>query len=279
MNYQVTVLGSEGQIGSYLVNFLNQKGYSVNRVDIVLDQSHDLRSYSSNLHALFEKSDFVFFLAFDVGGSTYLEKFQNSFDFIDNNIRIMETTFGILNITRTPFVFASSQMSQMKFSNYGVLKLIGERWTETMKFGKYVRFWNVYGVESDSSKYHVISDFISMAINTGIIRMRTNGEESRNFLYAEDCAEGLHSIMENFNNIPQDAPLHLASQDSVTILEVAKLLAREYSASVIPSDRTDSLQMKIQNTPDPFLMNFWSPKTSLEDGVRKIGRLMQNYEQ
>ena len=90
---------------------------------------------------------------------------------------------------------------------------------------------------------------------------------------------GDSSFMENFNNIPQDAPLHLASQDSVTILEVAKLIAREYSASVIPSDRTDSLQMKIQNTPDPFLMNFWSPKTSLEDGVRKIGRLMQNYEQ
>lgn len=278
MSCEITVLGSEGQIGTYLVNYLESKGHFVHRFDIIRNQSHDLRTHTRNLHLLIEKSDFVYFLAFDVGGSTYLEKYQNTFDFINNNIKIMDTTFGILNVTKTPFVFASSQMSQMLFSTYGLLKLIGERWTETMKFGKYVRFWNVYGIEPDSTKFHVISDFITMARDTGIIRMRTNGEEQRNFLYAEDCAEGLYSIMEHFDDIPEGAPLHLASHQNITILELANLIAREYSASVVPANKTDSLQMMVQNTPDPFLYRYWSPKTSLEAGVRKIGRMMQKHD-
>ena len=45
-------------------------------------------------------SDFIFFLAFDVGGSRYLKKYQNTFDFISNNMRIMENTFSILKKER-----------------------------------------------------------------------------------------------------------------------------------------------------------------------------------
>ena len=70
----VLVLGSSGQIGAYLTEYLRNKGHIVNEFDIVNDkQWQDLRMNNNTL--LMEKviaSDFIFFLAFDVGGSRYL---------------------------------------------------------------------------------------------------------------------------------------------------------------------------------------------------------------
>jgi hypothetical protein len=72
-------------------------------------------------------ADFVFFLAFDVGGSRYLKKYQHTFDFINNNTRLMANTiWTYLNKYKKRFVFASSQMSNMSYSPYGVLKRVGE---------------------------------------------------------------------------------------------------------------------------------------------------------
>ena len=75
---------------------------------------------------------FVFFLAFDVGGSRYLKKYQHTFDFINNNTHLMAQAFDALNKYNKPFVFASSQMSNMSYSPYGVLKRVGELYTKSL---------------------------------------------------------------------------------------------------------------------------------------------------
>ena len=41
-------------------------------------------------------ADFVFFLAFDVGGSRYLSKYQHTFEFLHNNVKLMSNTFELL---------------------------------------------------------------------------------------------------------------------------------------------------------------------------------------
>ena len=70
------VLGSEGQIGHALKEYLLESGHEVLEYDLVRSPYEDLR-LSNNI--LLEKqifsSDFVFFLAFDVGGSRYLKKY------------------------------------------------------------------------------------------------------------------------------------------------------------------------------------------------------------
>ena len=62
----------------------------------------------------------------------------------------------------------------------------------------YVKFWNVYGIEKQIEKSHVITDFVLMALKKKI-NMLTNGKESREFLYADDCSKGLYVIMKRFN--------------------------------------------------------------------------------
>ena len=54
-------------------------------------------------------------------------------------------------------------MSNMTYSNYGLLKLVGERVTQSLN-SNYVKFWNVYGIEKDLKKAHVITDFVKMAV-------------------------------------------------------------------------------------------------------------------
>jgi len=88
------VLGSSGQIGRHLVSYLTKSGHTVSEFDIVRKTSEDLRiADNEELIKCMKDSDFVFFLAFDVGGSKYLKKYQNTFSFIQNNIEIMSNTF------------------------------------------------------------------------------------------------------------------------------------------------------------------------------------------
>ena len=71
---KVLVLGSGGQIGAYLTDYLNGKGYEVLEFDIVNGRHHDMTEIpNAELHRKIMLSDFVFFLAFDVGGSHYLK--------------------------------------------------------------------------------------------------------------------------------------------------------------------------------------------------------------
>ena len=96
MRKKILILGSSGMIGSYLSNYLKKK-YQVIYFDIVNSKKQDLRiKNNKELINKVKKSDFIYFLAFDVGGSTYLKKYQNTSDFINNNLKIMLNTFDVI---------------------------------------------------------------------------------------------------------------------------------------------------------------------------------------
>ena len=117
---KVTILGSSGQIGAYLTDYLTKKGHLVRGFDIANDIHEDMTHIPNPfLRNIIMDSDFVFFLAFDVGGSHYLKKYQRTFKFLNNNTRMMANAFDHLEFYKKPFVFASSQMSNMSYSPYG----------------------------------------------------------------------------------------------------------------------------------------------------------------
>ncbi len=143
------VLGSSGQIGHHLCKYLTKEKYKVLKFDILDGKKYDLKiSNNYQLANFIKKSNYVFFLAYETGGSKYLKKYQNSSKFILNNLSIMINTFKLLAKYKKPFLFASSQMSNMSYSNYGLLKLIGEKISRDLN-GNSVRFWNIYGIEKE----------------------------------------------------------------------------------------------------------------------------------
>jgi nucleoside-diphosphate-sugar epimerase len=265
----ILVLGSSGQVGAYLVDHLKSKGHEVQEFDIVNDIDQDLRYETEKIVDAIKQTDFVFFLAFDVGGSRYLSKYQHTFEFINNNIKMMDNVFNLLHGFNKPFIFASSQMSNMSYSPYGVLKATGECYTKALK-GLVVKFWNVYGIERDPEKSHVITDFIIKAVNTGVIDMMTDGQESREFLYAEDCSEALEAVMNNYWSIPVDEELHITSFSETKIIEIADMIAYRTGSLVVPAVEKDMVQMDKKNVANPAILKYWKPKTSINDGIGKI---------
>jgi len=277
MKKKILILGSEGQIGGHLVEFLkNKKEYEIIKFDIVLGKKFDIRNYKNSiLEKNIKKSDFIFFLAFDVGGSRYLKKYQNSYKFMINNLLIMNNTFQLLKKYKKKFVFASSQMSNMDFTPYGTLKRLGENITKSLN-SVYVKFWNVYGIEKDLDKSHVITDFILKALKNRKIKMLTNGTESREFLYASDCSEGLYTIMKRFKFFSKsNKELHLTTGKRIKIINIAKIiqkifLKRKIKIKIIPSLKIDDLQKNKNNKSNNFILKYWKPKTEINDGIEKI---------
>jgi len=272
----ILVLGSAGQIGSHLVNFLKKKNYNVSEFDIETNKKEDLRLHNNSfLKKKIAKADYVFFLAFDVGGSRYLQKYQESYQFIKNNLDLMSKTFELLKKYNKKFLFASSQMSNMNYSNYGILKLIGEKISKTTN-GLVVKFWNVYGLEKDISKSHVITDFILMAIKNKKIKMLTNGKESRDFLYADDCCEGLEIAMKKHTQfIKQGISIDIASGKEIKIINIAKIIKKIFKKENVDiqikaKKLKDLIQVNKRNKVNKYFLKFWKPKTSIQDGISSI---------
>ena len=282
---RVTILGSSGQIGAYLTEYLRREDkYEVREFDITNGEHQDMRTIPSpELHRVIQTSDFIFFLAFDVGGSRYLKKYQHTFDFVNNNARILTNVFQYLSEYKKPFIFASSQMSNMSHSPYGVLKRVGELYTQTLK-GLTVKFWNVYGIEKDMEKAHVITDFIRKGFEEGEFEMMTDGTEERQFLYAEDCCEALETIMESYSDFKPTDPLHVTSFNSTSIKDVAHIIQGQFNligkdVKIKPGLAKDSVQLDKRNEADNYIIGWWTPKTGIDKGIAKVFEEMKkDYE-
>lgn len=274
-------LGSSGQIGAYLTEYLRKKNHYVCEFDIVKHKDLDLTQIPNKiLENEIAKADFIFFLAFDVGGSRYLKKYQHTFQFLNNNARMMVNVFGLIEKYNKRFVFASSQMSNMSHSPYGVMKRVGEMYTTTLK-GLTVKFWNVYGIEKDYEKSHVITDFIRKGFEQGDFEMMTDGTEERQFLYAEDCCEALETIMNNYTDFKPEDPLHITSFHSNSIKEIADMIQGQFNKidrpiKISPGLAKDTVQLDKRNEADNYILGWWLPKTTIDAGIAKIFNEMKN---
>jgi len=271
---KILILGSKGQIGEHLFQYLKKKNYQVFGLDIVNSKSEDLRNNNLKFNNLIKKVDFVFFLAFDVGGSVYLKNYQNSYNFLMNNTAIIKNVFEQLKKNKKNFIFASSQMSNMSYSSYGVLKKIGENFTSSLT-GITVKFWNVFGIENDPSKTHVITDFILKGRNSNHVKMLTNGQEERDFMYAEDCCAALEFIMKKYRDFKFKKYIDLNTGKSTKIREVANIISELFLregkiVKFIPAKNKDGVQMNKKNKAERFLFKYWKPKFSLKQGITQV---------
>jgi len=271
------VLGSRGQIGLSLCQYLRSQGHEVKEFDNADGALFDLRRYNNNeLRKAVLWADLVYFLAWDVGGSVYLAQYQDTYDFVMNNVAIMHTVFSCLAETQRPFIFASSQMASMSHSSYGLTKSLAERITATLG-GITVKFWNVYGIELDPDKTHVVTDFITKARDSSVIDMRTDGTESRQMLHADDCSRALAILAQRYKDLPRDQQYHVTSFEWHTMLDVADFVAAHFPGTVVqPSSAKDLVQLDACNEPDRYILQYWQPQITLSEGIADIVAKMAN---
>jgi nucleoside-diphosphate-sugar epimerase len=166
-------------------------------------------------------------------------------------------------------------MSNMSYSPYGVMKRVGELHTTALK-GLTVKFWNVYGIEKDMEKAHVVTDFIRRGFEETEFEMLTDGTEERQFLYAEDCCEALETVMECYSDFKPTDPLHITSFNSTSIAKIAAIiqgqfnLIGKYDVKIKPGLAKDSVQMDKRNEADTYISGWWLPKTGIDQGIAKV---------
>lgn len=258
------MLGSEGLIGKRLMHYISKQGDNAIPFDVKRDFQEDLRICQNSTFV--EKavmSDFVFFLAFDVGGSKYLSKTND--EFIFNNLRILTNTFIVLKDLEKPYIFASSQMAELVFSDYGNLKAIGEKLSSD---GLVARLWNVYGDEPVGEKSHVIPDFIYKALVDKEIRLNTDGKEKRQFLYVDDCAKAFYTMYKNYDKFELGSIFDITSFEWITIYNLALKIGNKLNVPVIAGNQPDKVQRGVHKEPHQTeILNYWKPETTLDEGL------------
>jgi GDP-D-mannose 3',5'-epimerase len=303
---RILVTGAGGFIGHHLVNRLKADGNWVRGVDIKYPEYQasagnefeirDLRKWDECLMATRGGIDQVYNLAADMGGIGYIT--ANHADIARNNILINAHMLEAAKQHEVKrFLFSSSAcvyaQSKQKDANvaplkeedafpaepepgYGWEKLYAEElcryyWHDFKFETRIVRFHNVYGPLGtyDGGKEKApaaMSRKVALASNPGEIEVWGDGEQTRSFMYVDDCVEGLIRIMASDYH---DA-LNLGTDELVTINQLVDMVSDVAGKKINKRHNLSGPQgVRGRNSDNSLLRKVlgWEPKMPLRQGL------------
>jgi GDP-D-mannose 3',5'-epimerase len=303
---RILVTGAGGFIGHHLVKRLKAEGHWVRAADIKFPEYErsqadefetlDLRNYENCLLATRGGIDQVYNLAADMGGIGYITAYLAHIS--RNNILI---NVSMLEASRQNavkrFLFSSSACvyAQSKQLSPGVTPLVeedaypadpepGYGWEklfaeELCKYYRHdfflqtycVRFHNVYGPLGtfDGGKEKApaaVSRKVALAPDGSEIEIWGDGEQTRSFMYVDDCVEGLVRLMAS----DYHDPLNLGTDRLVTINELVDLVSGIADKRLVKRHDLNKPQGVRGRNSDNTRLNKvlgWEPSIPLEAGL------------
>jgi nucleoside-diphosphate-sugar epimerase len=251
------VLGGEGFIGGYLVKELRRRGAKVFSYDI--KNGYDLREGPPPLEY---RNSYVWFLAWDVGGAKFITNAACQLDILQNNLMICQNVFPWIVENNLPTMFAGTQMAGYA-NSYGATKAVAQCWAGLLPQCSISRFWNVYGIEQETSeRSHVMTDMLFAGMQ-GCVKCGTAGTERRQWVYVQDAVEA----MIHQRQIGQRCA-DITTGQWVPVRECAALIAKELNVPVQCEEKPG-----YESLVDPtMLLQGWAPRFSLADGVHEMIR-------
>lgn len=312
---RILVTGAGGFIGHHLVKRLKDDGHWVRGADIKLPEYEaspadefalvDLRKNDNCLLATRGDIDFVYNLAADMGGIGYITASQA--DIARNSILInahMLEASRLNGVAR--FLFSSSACVYAAFKQtsadvtplreedaypadpepgYGWEKLFTEElcryYRRDYQFEtRIVRFHNVYGplgtYEGGKEKAPAaISRKVALAEDRGEIEIWGDGEQTRSFMYVDDCVEGLVRLMAS----DYHEPLNLGTDRLISINGLVDLVSQIAGKKLVKRhDLSKPQGVRGRNSDNTRLSKTlgWEPSISLEVGLEITYRWIQD---
>jgi len=304
-NSQILVTGAGGFIGHHLVKQLKKDGHWVRGVDLKYPEYEasaadefkllDLRDYKACSEAT-TGVDEVYNLAADMGGIGYITAFLA--DIARNNVLInahmLEASCrnGVERYlySSSACVYAQSKQKSAEVTplkeedaypadpepGYGWEKLFSEELCHYFRKDhgletRIVRFHNVYGPLGtyDGGKEKApaaVSRKVAYARDGDEIEVWGDGQQTRSFMYVDDCVEGLIRLM----NSDYSEALNLGTDELISVDGLVEMVCRIAGKRLrLRHDLTKPQGVRGRNSDNSRLREVlnWEPKTSLEQGL------------
>ena len=311
---RVLVTGAGGFIGHHLVKYLVSQDYWVRGADLKQPEfeasnAHefqilDLRRWDNCLTATKNVAE-VYHLAADMGGIGYINDHHG--DAARNNVL---SSTHLLEASRqnsvSRFFFSSSACvyPQAKQSMAEVTGLReddampadpdeGYGWEKifTEKMCQY--YLNDYGLETRVARFHnvygplgtyeggrekapaAICRKVALADLHGELELWGDGEQTRSFMYVDDCVEGVHRLMRSDHR----QPINLGTEHLVTINGLVDLVCRIAGKTLQKRhDLSKPQGVRGRNSDNTMLRRElgWEPSIPLEEGIATTYRWIKD---
>jgi len=307
MTKKVLVCGAGGFIGGHLVSSLKHQGHHVIGADIKAheykttdaDEFHvmDLREQSNVRELITPDIDTIYQLAADMGGAGYIFTGDNDADIMHNSAMINLNIANEMVKKNVKQVFYTSSACMYPSHNqedplnpllseesaypanpdseYGWEKLFSERlWMSFARNhgirARIARLHNVFGPMGswNNGKEKAPAALCRKVIeSTGSIEVWGSGNQTRSFLYVDECIKGIHKIQQS----NCEMPLNLGSDRMISINELVEIISTLANKPVSIVNVIGPHGVMGRTSHNELIKETigWCPEDTLEHGLQK----------
>jgi len=296
---KVLVTGGAGFIGSNLVDRLLELGNEVSIVDNLLtgrseNLNHNAKFYESDitnqqaLREIFEKEKPEY--VFHVAAGYLVQSIENpqrdaminiigSINVIQESLRanvskVIYSNSGGASYGEPQFLPITEEHPVVPTTPYGISKHTAEHyfWMNHLNHGlnfTSLRYANIYGPRQDPKlEGGVVSIFVDSLLNEKKPRIFGDGLQTRDYCYVDDVVDANILAMTRGDS----EACHVATGIETNVLEMYNLVKRAMNIErdYIPDKpRLGDCRRAVFDISKTKRILGWSPKTSLESGIRK----------
>jgi len=301
-NKKILITGGAGFIGSYLCEYLLQKGHKIICLDnLSTGNKKNIAYLLKNENFEFVKHDITIPYFRKVDEIYNLACPASPIHYQSDPVKTLKTNvLGVINMldlarknhakilqASTSEVYGDPLVHPQKEDYWGNVNPIGlrscydegKRCAETFFMDYYrqyrlsikiVRIFNTYGPKMDINDGRVVSNFIVQALENRPITIYGDGNQTRSFQYIDDLIIGMVKMMNSGEKFI--GPVNLGNPKEFTIKELAKEIIKLTKSKSPIVHKPLPIDDPRRRKPDINLAEkklHWYPKLNLEKGLRK----------